>query len=263
MLLLILPAFLLMPLQRQILAERQQFRYGGATVTRQLRDQIGQGLAIALLAGFRGVAADFIWIRGQGYWENRQWFKQSECIENTVKLQPQSTFFWEMGSWHMAWNIAYAERVTTGRVTRAEGIIRERYWHERSRAFLERGTQNLPHRYDLYFRLGWLYNEKLIPDCASDPACETARYEEAIAILTKAASFPDVPPRVARYAAHCVEKAGDSRRAYEYWRTLWQREELRQKDFDRIQMQRDICRLEELLKIPDTNRICQRPTNRS
>ena len=175
--LLVAPGCLLAPLQDRILAERHALQYGGVPVTRELRDQIGQGLAIALLAGFRGLAADFVWIRGHDYWEHQQWFKQTECIENAVKLQPQSVFFWDVGAWHMAFNISWAERTATNNATTADGIQRERLWHDRGRKFLERGLQNIPNQYELYYKLGWLYFLKLSRDCGGEADCEERERE--------------------------------------------------------------------------------------
>ena len=173
---------LLAPLHRQIEADRRQFQYGGANVTRTLRDEIGQGFSIALLAGFRGIVADFLWIKGDDCWKERAWVKQSEYIENAVKLQPRSTYFWDAGAWHMGWNIAYAERVGTNDVPIAQALTRERYWHQRARALLERGIQNLPNRFDLYYKLGFLYDQKLVRDCGGDEACRQERYAKAAEI---------------------------------------------------------------------------------
>ncbi len=56
----IVPAWAMLPLGNQIYSENVQLKYGTTHVTRELRDRIGQGMAIALLAGFRGVVADFV-----------------------------------------------------------------------------------------------------------------------------------------------------------------------------------------------------------
>ena len=68
---LIAPALMLVPVERQIHAERAEMKFGGPRMTLQVRDQIGQGMAIGLLAGFRGVVADFLWIQGHGYWQEK------------------------------------------------------------------------------------------------------------------------------------------------------------------------------------------------
>ena len=99
--------FALLPLENSVRAQRQQMKYGGAHVTFQLREAIGQNLAIALLAGMRGVVADFIWLNSHGFWEKKEWLRQYRDILVVVTLQPQSILFWDLGQWHIAWNIGY------------------------------------------------------------------------------------------------------------------------------------------------------------
>lgn len=254
-LLVVLPGWLMTPLTKHIETERRQLQYGGATVTREMRDQIGQGLAIALLAGFRGIAADFIWIRGHDCWEKREWLKQAECIENSVKLQPRSTFFWDVGAWHMGWNIAYAERIGTNEIPPALAQRREQEWHRRARNFLERGVQNIPNRYDLYFKLGWLHERKLVGDC-DDDECKKAEYAKAAELFAIAAEYPNAPAYVARDAARCLEKSGQPRAAYDYWiEKIWRHDRRIRNNLDRAIVEREIRRLEEHLDIPASSRV--------
>jgi hypothetical protein len=256
-----IPAWLMAPLQARIEQERQQLQYGGAPFTREMRDQIGQGLAIALLAGFRGVVADFVWIRGHHYWEKRQWILQAECLENTVKLQPRSTFFWDTGAWHMGWNIAHAERVGTNGITVAQGLLRERYWHQRARDFLERGIANIPNRFDLYFKLGWLHQQKLIRACGGDPACEKEHHRQAAELYAQAGDYDAAPTYVSRDAARALEKAGDPRAAYEFWvEKIWRNDRRIRSAMDRAIVEREIRRLEDALDIPATSRVFPKAT---
>src|ERR1043166_7869558 len=121
-LVIVVPSLLMLPLQNNISAERVSRRYGGARVNRKLRDVLGQKAAIALLAGFRGIVADFMWIRAHGYWEKKQWLQQFRDMEVVTTLQPQSVLFWDEGAWHMAWNIGYAVSVDPATRTKAEGV---------------------------------------------------------------------------------------------------------------------------------------------
>jgi len=70
------------------------------------------------------------------------------------------------------WNIGYGVLSDPKNRTRAEGVKREREWHEKAREFLARGIENIPNRYDLYFTMGWLYYEKLSKDCDKPPCQE-------------------------------------------------------------------------------------------
>jgi hypothetical protein len=241
-LVLIVPVWLMLPLSQHIRSERLALKYGGANVNRKLRLDLGQGMAIALLAGFRGVVADFIWIQSHGYWELKEWLRQYRDMEVVVTLQPQSTLFWDTGAWHMAWNIGYAVSVDTNVYTQAQGLKRQREWWERAESFLKRGIDNIPNRYNLYFSLGWLYNEKFKDYCLA------AQYFE------KAASFPEAPSYIARMHARAQEKCGDTQGAYSYWVNLWTQDHTKV-DQNWSIVEREIRRLEDLMNLPNERRV--------
>lgn len=236
------PALALAPVTDRIYAERRALKFGGAAVNRQMRDVMGQGLAIGLLAGFRGVVADFVWLQSQGYWEHKEWLRQYRDLELTTTLQPQSILFWDVGAWHMAWNIGYAVSVDPANRTKAEGLKRQHAWHERAQEFLERGIENVPNRYDLYFALGWLYLHKFHDDCRAEQA------------LRKAAEFKEAPVYVGRVHAQALQKCGMLTEAYEYWRTAWLQKPTGIRQEWNV-VEREIRRLEEQLNIPDEKRI--------
>jgi hypothetical protein len=241
-LVLVVPVWLMLPLSHHIETERLALRYGGANVSRKLRLDLGQGMAIALLAGFRGVVADFIWIQGHGYWERKEWLRQFRDIELVATLQPQSILFWDTGAWHMAWNIGYAVSVDTNVYTQAQAMRRQREWWDRAEAFLKRGIENVPNKYNLYFSLGWLYQEKFKDYCLA------AQYFE------KAASFPDAPSYITRMHARSLERCGDLRGAYAYWVNLWSQDHTKV-DQNWSIVEREIRRLEDLMNLPDDRRV--------
>ena len=246
----------LLPLENSVRAERMQLKYGGARVSIKLREAIGQNLAIALLAGMRGVVADFMWINSHGYWEKKEWLRQYRSIEVVATLQPQALMFWDLGQWHMAWNIGYGVLSDPKNRTKAEGIKREREWHEKAREFLERGIQNIPNHYDLYFTMGWLYYEKLSKDC-DQPPCREA-FCKATEYFRKAASFPDAPQFVARFYPRALEKCGQTQAAYEEWKRLWFLDHSKVQQSWSI-VEREIRRLENELQIPNDVRLFPPP----
>jgi hypothetical protein len=246
-LVLVLPAMALAPLEQKIHRERNRLRYGSAKAALTLHDSVSQSAWIALLAGFRGIVADFIWIQGHHYWETKQWLRQYRNMETTVTLQPLSVLFWDVGAWHMAWNIGYAERVATNNTTQAQGLKRERVWHEHAEAFLKRGIENIPNRYELYFKLGWLYEEKFKDDCRA------AEY------FAKAAAFPHVPSYISRMHARAQERCGDIKGAYRYWTNLWSQDHTKVDQQWNI-VERELKRLEDLLNLPDDQRVFPKKT---
>src|SRR3984957_476865 len=246
----------LLPLENSVRAERMQLKYGGARVSIKLREAIGQNLAIALLAGMRGIVADFMWINGHGYWEKKEWLRQYQNIEVVATLQPQALMFWDLGQWHMAWNIGYGVLSDPKNRTKAEGIKREREWHEKAREFIARGIENIPNHYDLYFTMGWLYYEKLSKDC-DQPPCREA-FCTAAEYFHKAASFPDVPQFVPRFYPRALEKCGQPMAAYEEWKRLWFQDHTKVQQSWSI-VEREIRRLEDELHIPNEDRLFPPP----
>lgn len=249
------PAFWLAPVEEKIRAERAELKYGGAPVTLAMRDRIGQGMAIGLLAGFRGVVADFLWIQNHVYWENL-WRPQTDIsllfvrmyrnMTTVVMLQPRAVFFWHTSAWHMAWNIGYAARISPQNRTQAQRVKRDWEWRLKARDLLQDGLQNNPDSWELHFHMGWLYLRKL------DDPCRAAEY------FRQAAELPGAPSYTARECAHCLEKCGKPEAAYEYWKKIWNSGDVR--DFnDGINMRavakREIPRLEELLQIPPAARL--------
>ena len=241
-LMLLLPAWGTLSLQQRIEGERLRLKYGGAHVTREMRDVIGQGMAIGLLAGFRGVVADFLWIQSHSHWEKKEWLQQYSDMQVVTTLQPQSVLFWDSGAWHMAWNIGYAERVDTNNYTLAQGIKREMVWHERARQFLLRGIENIPNRHELYFKLGWLYDQKF-----KDPCLAAEQYGIA-------ARFPDVPAYVVRMHCRKLAECGKVVESYECWKSIWFQDHTKVPHIWSI-VEREIRKLENDMNIPETQRV--------
>jgi len=254
--LLLVAGLVLLPVENAVRAERVQLKYGGARVSVQLREVIGQNLAIALLAGMRGVVADFLWITSHDYWEKKEWLRQYRNIQIVSALQPQSLLFWDLGQWHMAWNIGYGALSDPKNRTKAEGVKREREWHEKAREFLVRGIENIPNRYDLYFTMGWLYYSKLSKDC-DEPPCREA-YCKAAEYFGKAASFPDAPQFVTRFYPRALEKCGQTLAAYEEWKRLWFLDHSKVDQSWSI-VERETRRLEDELHIPNEDRVFPPP----
>lgn len=241
-LVLLLPSWMTLSLQERIQEERVQLKYGGMHVDRAMRDVIGQGMAIGLLAGFRGVVADFIWIQSHSRWEKKEWMQQYNDMQVATMLQPQSVLFWDVGAWCMAWNIGYAERVDTNNYTLAQGIKRELVWHERARQFLLRGLENIPNRYELYFKLGWLYDQKF-----KDPCLAAEEYG-------KAARFPDAPVYIARLEARKLAECGKLVEAYECWKRIWFQDHNTVSHLWNV-VERELRQIENELNVPNSQRV--------
>ena len=73
-----------------------------------IREKVGQGLVLAALGGFRGLAANALMLQAHGAWEEQQWVRVRASLELATVLQPRVAVFWYTASWHLAWNAAVA-----------------------------------------------------------------------------------------------------------------------------------------------------------
>jgi tetratricopeptide (TPR) repeat protein len=225
-------------------AQQNAMRYHGAQMTRELRDQLGQGMAIALFSGFRAVVADFAWLRVTGAWEDKQWFKVKSLVDLSTTLQPRSILFWEMGGWHMAWNASVDARNNRKEFSELRRIKEERFWIEQGRDIFQRGAENNPERYNLWMQLAMLHQQK------------RKDYQQAAKYYEIASNRERAPLYLKRFAGYMLQEAGDDAGAYAYWKKLWENQESRANPdmlWDKIEDRMRV--LEEKLSIPAEKRI--------
>lgn len=204
------------PWEESLLRARRDQRLGaGEILSIELRARLGQNLAVALLSGFRGIVADFVWLGAHSAWEDQKWYKMREGIELAVVLQPHSISFWDIGAWHFAWNASYGESVNPKYPSDAYRLKVQRDWILAGKAFLEQGIQNNPDSWDLKFKLGWILYQKL-----NDPLGSVPWFK-------KAGAYPEAPLYVHRMVGHMLVKAGHHREAYEWWKQLWAQDHAR------------------------------------
>jgi len=246
-----------LPIESSILEDRKHFKYGAGRFTLAMRQQMPQMMAVALLGGFRGVVADFVWIQAHGAWERQEWFKMKQFFEIVTTLQPMSTLYWETSAWHMAWNISYAVSQDPREPRAAERERARRQWIEEGRKFLEKGIENVPEKYDLYFQLGWLIMQKQdYLDADPVDGYPGKHYEQAAEWFKTAWNkFPeDAPTYVSRMAGHCYMKAEKWQKARDWWCYLWNQDRSLRPDqmWDKIQMWGREC--EDNLNLPQDQR---------
>lgn len=193
-------------------ASYKELNLGGASLSVELRQKLGQNMAVALLSGFRGIVADFIWIRAHTAWEDQVWYKMKEGIEVAVLLQPHSISFWDVGSWHFAWNASYGESTNPKYPSQAYRLKVQKDWIEAGRLFLEEGIRNNPESYQLYWSMGYLLQAKFNDPLASIP------------FFKKASTFPEAPLYVPRMIGHMYVKGGQDEEAWKWWKELYEQD---------------------------------------
>lgn len=193
---------------RMTRAQRQAtVGFSGPTAV-AVREKLGQGLVLAALGGFRGLAANALMLQAHGAWEEQQWVRVRSALEVATLLQPRVALFWDLASWHLAWNAAVAAETYSGGSNETRKRIEARKWVEAGRELLERGTRAVPEKALLFQRLGDLYWQRL------------ADYQAAAACYREALTKGDAPPYLERFVGYALEKAGDKPAALEYFRDL-------------------------------------------
>ena len=222
-------------------------RLGGVSLSLNVSERVGQGAMIAVLSGFRTVLADWLWLKVNEQFEQREWKQLRETAELVCLLQPRSPFFWEMSAWHLAWNVSHAVRYEVQEPSLSRRIKAQNDYIKAGRAVLDRGLKYIPDRYELWAARGFLRSEK------------QKDYIGAAEDFLKATTFPEAPVYVFRQVAHNLELAKKWPEAYAFWCEIWQKfpdkSQTPEMRWDRVKVR--IQRLEERLAIPEAQRLFQ------
>lgn len=234
--------------EQALSSEQDQMRYKGTVVTRQLRDQLGQGVTIGVLSGMRSVVADFIFVINVTLaWENQEWFRMAEYVHLVTTLQPRAPIFWDMGGWHLAYNASIG--VFHDKKSQPDELRRlkaSRYWTDRGIDVYKRGIENNPDDWKLMRDLAGVYQQRL------------KDYHSAAIYYKKASEATDAPVYLERFPSIMYDLAGDDQAAYASWKALWERltpAQLQEKQHWREKIEENIRRLEKKLSVPKEKRI--------
>lgn len=72
---------------------------------RQVEGALGQGLIIGLLGGFRTIISDFLFIRANTHWEDRDRPNTEAMLNLVTAIDPRPMFFWLNGARMMAYDM--------------------------------------------------------------------------------------------------------------------------------------------------------------
>ena len=163
----------------------------------EVRQKVGQGFWAVSLGGLRTLVATILNLRAFGQFENQEWIKVADSYETIVQLAPHTAYYWETGSWHMAYNAAsYYDRNDIGLPdlrARAEWEA----WIRKGGAFLEEGVKQNPDNSLLWSRLGWLYVD---PNKIRD-------YDRAAEAFGHAVEAGNAMPYVRRFQAMAMARS--------------------------------------------------------
>ncbi|HNQ34915.1 MAG TPA: hypothetical protein PKN80_02500 [bacterium] len=188
----ILLFLILSPLQDSIDLQRRRMGF-----ERRLMLMPGQVAGNLILGGFKGLAADLLWLQVESLFHSGQHYKMLPLFQSITFLQPKFITPWAVGGWHMAYNIS----------VKAKNEEEKQFWIKHGVDFLAEGIKNNPERYDLYFELGWTYFNKV------------KDYANAVKYFELAAKFPR-PEYVDDVLAHAYEENGQIKEAIATWERI-------------------------------------------
>jgi len=200
-----------LPFEKSLDAAHREAGLRTAALNIELREQIGQLAYAAALSGFRSLVAAFLWIEAHTAWEQTAWGRMAGLFQSVTSLQPRSLVYWDLASWHMAWNASVAARDNPKEPSEFLRRRAEREYHELGRDFLQRGIDNNPDAYLLRERMGIMLRDKFADHCGAAEA------------FGAAAERPGAPPYVKRLAAYELSQCeGREQEAYERLLAIYQ-----------------------------------------
>lgn len=208
----------LIPIQQAIDAAQKNAGLRKTALNLDLRERVGQMGFLAALSGFRSPLAAFLWLEAHNAWERLEWGRMAGLFDTVTTLQPRSLIYWDMASWHMAWNASVAALDDKKQPSEALRIRNQQQYFKLGRDYLERGIRNNPDSYLLYAALGRLMTDKFNDPCAAGEA------------YLQASEKPDAPPFIARFAGYSLAKCpGREQEAYDLLKKLYDKGEAERK----------------------------------
>ena len=247
--------------EQEIGAEQDLLRYHGVTMSRELRDQLGQDLTIGVLSGMRSVVADYIWMVDLTIaWQQQEWFKMGGYVNLCTSLQPRSIIFWDIGGWQLAWNASVAAARDHTEPDPLRRYKNSQFWIQKGLDVYLRGIANNPESWKLCADTGFLYEQRLgdIEKRNGQHQAAWDAYHKAAYYYGEALKRPGCMTFYERWPAYMYEKAGDDQAAYQAWKDLWLSltpEEKKQKQHAAEKIESSIRDLEKKLSIPNEKRV--------
>jgi hypothetical protein len=147
-----------MPFEAKLGSELRDARLFPPPLEIGTREKIGQTSSAVALGGLRTLVATFLNLRAFTFFTEQRWDDVESTFETIVDLAPQTSYYWDTGSWHMAYNAAsyYLND------SKLPVLRRREAWRSsilKGRAFLERGVRNNPDDWNLLASLGFLLSD--------------------------------------------------------------------------------------------------------
>lgn len=158
-----------LPLEQQLSAQLYRDKLLPMPLKINTGEKLGQTFSAVSLGGLRTLVATFYNLRAFTFFSQQRWADVADTYELIVDLAPNTKYYWDAGSWHMAYNAAsyylYESEMPS--------VRRKMLWKsyiQSGRDFLKRGIRSNPDDPQLYERLGYLLADPNKVPAFGDPA---------------------------------------------------------------------------------------------
>jgi tetratricopeptide (TPR) repeat protein len=163
----------------------------------QQLDQAASIVVAAVLGGFRGVAADMLWLKVDEYFHAGQHYRMLPTARAVVAIDPHFIEAWTVMGWHQAYNIFndYQE---------AGDWAGKWRWFNSGIDWLKDGLEHNPRSRDIAFNIGWTLFDR------------GEYYPEAVEWLTKTLRNESTITYTGMLIGHAYERMPDIDPAIEW-----------------------------------------------
>jgi hypothetical protein len=108
-------------------------------------------MKLFLLGGFRGIVANYLWLRAEENKRDHDWDRLKSNVDFITKLQPHFLSIWTFQSWNLAYNVSVEWDAPEDKYE----------WIKQGIQFVQRGVENNRNSPDLVYDTAWIYYHKL------------------------------------------------------------------------------------------------------
>lgn len=151
---------ILLPWERHIVMEEKVAHLLIPPPPEGTADALEQQLSIVSLGGLRSLVAAFLNIEAFDAFRTKNWVQLERRYRQIVTLAPHNPYYWDIGSWHLAYNAASSTKEDK-KLSRAEQRKGHKDYIARGKSFLQQGIDNNPDDWLLYSKLGNMLSDPL------------------------------------------------------------------------------------------------------
>lgn len=138
------------------------FPYGSWLTAEKKRRDLGEAaigqidtgsfmMKLFLLGGFRGIVANYLWLRAEENKRDHDWDRLKATVDLITKLQPHFLSIWTFQGWNLAYNVSVEWDAPEDKYE----------WIKQGIKFVQKGVDNNSRSPDLIWDTAWFYYHKL------------------------------------------------------------------------------------------------------